>query len=176
MKKETIHNIKDSGFKTPDNYFESFETQLLERISEKEMINTSGDSGFTVPKGYFDSVENNVLKQLTCAELVSVTKPETHVIALKSRRTFYYVAGIAASFVLLISLVFNTNDDKLSIDTIDTASIESYLYQEDYSNEDLASLFKTDDISETNFIDVNITDDTLNEYLEHIDTEDLILD
>jgi len=168
MKKENIHNITSSGFETPKDYFESFEDQLLERLNEKEVIKASETSGFKVPIDYFDSVESNVIEKLD-------TKPETPVIALKSRRTFYYVAGIAASFALIFSLVFN-NTDNLSIDAIETASIESYLYQEDYTNDDLAALFKSDEISETNFIDINVSDDTLNEYFETIDTEDLILD
>lgn len=169
MKKENRHNIKDSGFKTPDNYFESLDAQILERISEKEIVSATEDSGFNVPNEYFDSVEAKILEKLK-------TKHETPVIALKSKRTLYYVAGIAASFALLFSLVFNTNDNQLSIDALDTASIESYLYQEDYSNDDFASLLITDDISEMDFIDVNLSDDTLNDYLEHIDTEDLMLD
>lgn len=169
MKKEKLHNITSSGFKTPDHYFESFEEKLLESLDEKKIIKAKETSGFTVPTNYFDSIEHNVLEKLQA-------KPETPVIALKSRRTFYYVAGIAASLVLLFSLVFTSNNKTLSIDGIDTASIENYLYQEDYSNEDLASLFKSDDISETDFIDVNISDETLNEYLENVATEDLILE
>ena len=87
----------------------------------------------------------------------------------------YYVAGIAASFVLLLSLFYN-NEDKININAIDTASIENYLFQEDYTNDDLATLFITDNISEADFIDITISDDTLNEYLENVDTEDFILD
>ena len=168
MKKENIHNIKSSGFKTPDNYFESIDDQILERLNDIEMISAPETSSFVVPKNYFDSVETTILQKIE-------SKPETPVIALKSRRTFYYVAGIAASFVLLVSLFFNT-DDKININTIDTASIENYLFQEDYSNDDLATLFITDNISEADFIDITISDDTLNEYLENADTEDFILD
>ncbi|WP_282031784.1 hypothetical protein [Winogradskyella eximia] len=168
MKKENIHNIKSSGFKTPDNYFESIDDQILERLNDKEIISASETTGFMVPKDYFDSVETTILEKLE-------SQPETPVIALKSRRTLYYVAGIAASFVLLLSLFFN-NEDKININAIDTASIENYLFQEDYTNDDLATLFITDNISEADFIDITISDDTLNEYLENADTEDFILD
>ena len=168
MKKENIHNIKSSGFKTPDNYFESINDQILERLNDKEIISASETTGFMVPKDYFDSVETTILEKLE-------SQPETPVIALKSRRILYYVAGIAASFVLLLSLFFN-NEDKININAIDTASIENYLFQEDYTNDDLATLFITDNISEADFIDITISDDTLNEYLENVDTEDLILD
>lgn len=168
MKKKNIHNITDSGFKTPDGYFDTFENQFLERLDKKEMVNTSETSGFKVPKDYFESVETSILNQVEA-------KTETPVISLKQKRSFYYVAGIAASFVLLFSLFIN-NEDKININTIDTDSIENYLYQEAYSNDDFASLFKSDEISETDFIDLNVSDETINEFLEHVDTEDFILE
>ena len=169
MKKENIHNITSSGFKTPANYFESLDAQILERLADKEMISGIDNPGFTVPKDYFDSVESMVFEKLTA-------QPEQPVITLKPRRTFYYVAGIAASLVLLVSLVFNNTNDSLSINTIDTASIENYLYQEDYSYDDLANLLQTDYMSETDFIDINISDDYIDQYIDNIDPEDLNLD
>ncbi len=33
MKKENLHNIKQSGFKTPDNYFNTIEDQIMSQIS-----------------------------------------------------------------------------------------------------------------------------------------------
>lgn len=169
MKKENKHNITSFGFKTPDNYFESLDNQILDRLNDKELISATDTNGFTVPKNYFESVESNVFNKLQ-------TQPKKPVFTLQSRSTFYYVAGIAASLVLLVSLAFNNTNDKLNINSIDTASIENYIFQEDYTNDDLATLFRTDDISETDFIDVNITDDYIDQYLENIDTEDLILD
>ncbi|EPR72178.1 hypothetical protein ADIWIN_3017 [Winogradskyella psychrotolerans RS-3] len=167
MKNNNLHNVKSSGFKTPNNYFESFETDLFERLNEKEYLKSSETSGFTVPKDYFESVENTILEKLND----SSKKP---VIVLKPRSTFYYVAGIAASFAILFGLVFN--NDSISFENIDTALIENYLYQEEYSNDDFASLFKTSDISEIDFIDINVSDETLNQYFENIEPEDLIFD
>ncbi|WP_179352516.1 hypothetical protein [Winogradskyella vidalii] len=168
MKEEKIHNIKNSGFKTPDNYFDSFENQLLERLNENKMISATQASGFNVPEDYFESVETSILKQLE-------PKPESPVISLKPKRKFYYVAGIAASIVLLFSLFIN-QENQININTIETDSIENYLYQEAYSNDDFASLFQDDEISETDFIDLNVSDETLNEFLENVETEDFILD
>ena len=167
MKNNKLHIIKKTGFKTPDNYFELFEAKLKEELVEKETIQNIESTGYSVPKDYFDIVEENIL-----VKIINDNKP---VAKLKSRNTFYYFSGIAASFILLFSLVFNTKNT-ISIDTIETVAIESYLYQEDYSNDDLASLFKSDEISYTDFIDVNMSEETLNEYLDTIDTEDFILD
>ncbi|SDH26261.1 hypothetical protein [Winogradskyella thalassocola] len=167
MKKNNLHNVTSSGFKTPDNYFESFEANLFERLNEKEVIKASETSGFTVPENYFDAVEHTILEKLQ-------DKPEKPVIRLKPKSTFYYFSGIAASIVLLFSLVFN--NDNITIDNLETEILESYLFQEDYSNDDLATLLKSDDISVTDFIDINISDETLDQYFENIETEDLIFE
>ncbi|WP_458625892.1 hypothetical protein [Winogradskyella sp. PC D3.3] len=76
--------------------------------------------------------------------------------------------------MLLFSLGFN--NDNITIDTLDTEILESYLYQEDYTNDDFASLFKFDDISVIDFIDINVSDEALNHYFEKIETEDLIFE
>lgn len=168
MEKNKLHTIKSTGFKTPDAYFDAFETDFFERLNEKTPISGIENTGFTVPKAYFDTIEPNVLNHLN-------TEPETPVISLIKKRTLYYVAGFAASFVLLFSLVFNANKS-VTIDKVDTSSIEYYLFQEEYSNDDLASLFTDTEISETDFIDITVSDETLNQYLEEIDTEDLLIE
>ncbi|WP_179334479.1 hypothetical protein [Winogradskyella costae] len=167
MKNNNLHTVKSSGFKTPKNYFESFETDFFERLDEKKAMKTSEASGFIIPENYFDVVEETIIEKLQ-------PKSEKRVISLKQKNTFYYFAGIAASIVLLFSLVFN--NDNITIDNLETEILESYLYQEDYTNEDYASLFKSDDISVTDFIDINISDEELDHYFENVETEDLIFE
>lgn len=167
MKKEKLHNVTTTGFKTPEHYFDTFEEKLQKCINNDTGFDAIETPGFTVPKNYFNSVERNILETIE-------TKAEKPVFQLKPKSTFYYFAGIAASFVLLFSLVFNNKE--ITINSIETTSIENYLYQEEYSNEELASLFNTDDISESDFIDVTISDETLNDYFESLDTEDFISD
>lgn len=168
MKKDKLHTIKFTGFKTPEDYFESFDAKLQKRLAKNETIEGIKSHGYSIPKDYFETFDSRVLDQL-------IQTDDKPVIALKPRRRLYYITGIAASFALLFSLVFNQKN-KLNINTIDTVSIETYLSQEEYSNDELASLFKTNEISETDFIDVNISEDTINEYFESADTEDFILD
>ena len=97
MKKNKLHNVKSTGFKTPDQYFESFEDNLFERLNNKESIEGIETSGYTVPKDYFNTVEEKILSKLNTAE-----KP---VISLNSRNTFYSIAGIAASLILLMAVI-----------------------------------------------------------------------
>ncbi|GGW66771.1 hypothetical protein DFQ11_103167 [Winogradskyella epiphytica] len=170
MKKENLNNITSPGFKTPDQYFESFEDKLFARLYKKVSMHGVESSGYTVPKDYFNSVEEAVFNK---------TKTEDRpVIQLKQKKILYYVAGIAASLVLFFSLFFNQSNEfsMASLDSIDTSSIESYLYQEEYSTDELATLFKSGDMSVSDFIDVTITEETINNYLDNLDTEDLILD
>jgi Zn-finger domain-containing protein len=167
MKNNKLHNIKSSGFKTPDNYFESFEDRLQERLNDSEVINVKSP-GFTLPNNYFETFENKLVDKLK-------KENDKPVITLVPKRKLYYIAGIAASLALLLSLIFNTQNE-FSIDSIDTIALENFLDQEDYTNEELASLFKANEISETDFINVNISDDILNQFLENIDTEDLIIE
>ena len=101
MKKEKLHIIKSPGFKTPKDYFESFDDKLMQHLNGKEIIEGIKVTGFKVPDTYFNSVENTILNKIE-------KEDKTPVIELKSRTPFYYVASIAASLLLLFALFFNT--------------------------------------------------------------------
>lgn len=171
MKEDKLHANKTTGYKTPKHYFNAFNDNLFERLTAQKTKKTVETSGYKVPKDYFNTIDNAIFSKLN-------TKVNTSVISLKSRKTFYYITGIAASFTLLFSVFINTKEVKstLSLNTINTVAIERYLQLEDYTNDDLATLFNANEISETDFIDLTISDETLNQYIESIDTEDFILD
>ncbi|WP_458625893.1 hypothetical protein [Winogradskyella sp. PC D3.3] len=38
MKNTNLHNIESSGFKTPNDYFESFEADFFEHLKEKKPL------------------------------------------------------------------------------------------------------------------------------------------
>lgn len=166
MKNEKLHNIKSNGFKTPNNYFESFEDKLFERLNEKETIEGINDTGYKTPNGYFNTIEDKIVSQLNVDK-----KP---LIRLKSRTTFYYIVGIAASFVLFFSLFFN-NSRNISFDDLETVIIESYLYQEEYSDDELALLFNNDELSITDFTDYSLSKEMIDQFIEDLDIEELIL-
>jgi len=54
MKKENLNNTKQSGFKTPNNYFNTIEDQIMSQISLEKI---DKNSGFKVPDNYFDTIE-----------------------------------------------------------------------------------------------------------------------
>ncbi|MHA7057613.1 hypothetical protein ACWGOQ_0010370 [Aquimarina sp. M1] len=67
MKKNNLHTNK-GGFKIPENYFETFEKNLFEKISlEDDEISLLPDKvslGLKEPDGYFDAFENRLMKKL----------------------------------------------------------------------------------------------------------------
>lgn len=156
MKKENLNNIKQTGFKTPDNYFNTIEDQIMSQISLEEI---GKDSGFKTPDNYFDTIEDNIL---------SKTK-ETKIIKLFNKKTIITVASIAAMFVLFFNL--NPFKTQVTFDNLDTNTVETYILNEVELN-DISNLIETDQLSQTDFIDYNGI--SIDNYLDDIDLEDFL--
>ena len=156
MKKENLNNIKQSGFKTPDNYFNTIEDQIMSQISLEEI---GKDSGFKTPDNYFDTIEDNIL---------SKTK-ETKIFKLFNKKTIVTVASIAAMFVLFFNL--NPFKTQVTFDNLDTETVEAYILNEVELN-DISNLIETDQLSQTDFIDYNGI--SIDNYLDDIDLEDFL--
>lgn len=165
MKKNKLHNVKSTGFKTPDNYFESFEDKLFQRLTHKELINDIEESGYTVPKDYFDSVEDNVFSRLR--------SDDSPVISLKSRKPFYYIAGMAASLLLLFAVfIYSESSEYISAEVV-----EAYLENRDLSTYELAELLSDSDLLDEDFtfIETPYEEDNLESYLlEHTNIETIL--
>lgn len=166
MKKNKLNNIKATGFKTPENYFESFEAKLLDRIVDKQKLEGLSKTGFTVPNEYFKTVEDSILDKIN-------TRDNTPVISLTSRKSFYYIASIAASLMLLFAIYINTNNkEELSIEMV-----ENYFEDTEISSYELAQLMSETDFLEDNFtiIESTFNEDNLETYLlENSDIESFI--
>tara|TARA_Y100000815_G_scaffold187849_1_gene171474 strand:+ start:434 stop:934 length:501 start_codon:yes stop_codon:yes gene_type:complete len=165
MKKDKLHNIKSTGFKTPDNYFEDFENTFFENLESKTAIKDIEDDGFTVPKDYFNTVENDILDKIKNED-----KP---VFSLKTRKTFFYVAGIAASLILLVAIFLNNNaEEEILVDMV-----ESYLENRSLNSYELAQLLYDAEILEEDFtiIDSYYEEENLESYLlENSDIENIL--
>ena len=162
MKKDKLHNIKSTGFKTPDDYFEAFEDKIFERLHNEKSIEGIEDSGHTVPKDYFDTVEDKVLNNINTED-----KP---IVKLKTRKTFYYIAGVAASLMLLFAVFINNNNtEELSVEMV-----ENYLENRDLDSYELAQLLSDEDLLEDDFTIATTPykEDNLESYLiENTDIE-----
>ena len=165
MKKEKLHKNNKTGFKTPENYFESFEASINDRLNIEDKLQGLKDPGFSVPKDYFKNLDQNILEQL---------QPKTKVVKLNTRKRFYYVASIAASLLLLIAIFTPKNTtSELSI-----AMVEDYFETQNLDSYELAQLLEDTDFLAEDFkiTEANYNENNLESYLlDHADLE-LIID
>lgn len=166
MKNKKLEHIKTTGFKTPKNYFEGLDDSILNQAKLSSKIDTNG---FKAPGSYFENLDVKLLDAVK-------TQPETKVIKLFNWKKAASVAAIAACMVLAFNLFFGS-EDQISFDDLELTSIESYISEEDFTNEDFASLVTNDDISIYDFSELSITENTLENYIiENTTVEDLITD
>ncbi|RIA10137.1 hypothetical protein OE09_1990 [Flavobacteriaceae bacterium MAR_2010_72] len=167
MKKKDLHTIKSSGFKMPENYLESFDERILKTLETPTSISKVKETGFKVPKNYFEALDDQLIPKLA-------TKDQTKVISLISWKKALYSSAIAASIVLMVAL-FNTYNDQPTFGDLEISNIEDYISDEDFSNEDFASLFSEDNLTLNAFMDSNLEDSNIEEYLlNNSSLEDLI--
>lgn len=160
-------NKNISGFKTPENYFESFEERLYSKLSEE---NFPKSAGFKTPDGYFDNLEEQILKTVIASE-----KP-AKVIQLFPKKYFGYAAAIAASLIIGFT-VFNTNSDNSSLDSLQLAAIDTYIEDGNLNLDiyDLTTFINDEDITDLKLEDHQFSETTLENYiLENVDEETLI--
>nr|WP_321233163.1 hypothetical protein [uncultured Psychroserpens sp.] len=166
MTQKKLDNNITSGFKTPKDYFSKVEEQIL---NEVKVIDKAEHSGFEVPESYFEKVESNILDTIALEN-------NTKVVSLISWKKVTYTTAIAACLVLMFNVFFNTSE-KVTFESIEITSIENYIETEDYTAYELASLLTEDELNKDNFIDTEISETTLEDYLlDHVEVEDLILE
>ena len=164
MKKDKLHNINSTGFKTPEHYFDTFEDRLFDRIEQEDTVKGIEETGFKVPDGYFDQLDESIIGKLNTEE--------PPVIKLPSRKTFYYVAGIAASLMLMLAIYINSTKDEISVEMVET-----YFQDSDLDSYELAELLLDAEILEEDFtvIETEFDEDNLESYLlENTDIESIL--
>ncbi|MCL6294394.1 hypothetical protein [Jejuia spongiicola] len=169
MKKINLHNIKTSGHKTPEKYFESFDDRLFSKLRDGNELDTIKSAGFKVPNDYFETVNDKILSKLE-------NKNEAKVIPLFSLKKVAYVSAIAASLVLMFNVVFNT-PEKVTYESLEIASIENYLVEEDFTSYEFASLLTEDELNSEVFTNTDISEESLEDYLlDNANIEDLLIE
>ena len=164
MKKQKLENIKQSGFKVPKNYFESFDDLLLNELKLKEACK---NHGFKVPNNYFNSVENNILNTIKETENPKVIK-------LITWQKLSYIAAVAASLIIMFNVIVDKGT--FDINNIETASIENYILNEELDTNDMATLFNEVDISAMSLTNNNISSETLETYvLDNLEIDELLI-
>ena len=165
MKRKNLKDIQDSGFKVPKDYFENFDNSIMSHANLNEKVS---DSGFSVPDDYFDAVEENILNSIS-------SKESTKVISLINRKSIIYISSIAAALVLLFNLI-NRNPG-VDIDSIETASIESYLSSEDFNSDELAALFDDTEFLDDSFNSISFSEEAVEDYVnDNLELNDLYIE
>lgn len=169
MKNKNLHNIKKSGFKTPQNYFEELDDTIFSKLVESNISENIHRGVFKVPTDYFETVESNILNAVDKSD-------STKVVSLFSWKKVAYLSGIAASILLVMNIFFR-DTNPVSFGDLETASIENYLLNEDLNAYDIAPYLGTTDLDSEDFVDTNVNASAIEDYLlQNSDFEHLITD
>lgn len=167
MKNELKH-IKNTGHTIPDGYFNAIEDHVMNQLHIESKFDKNQNAGFKVPDVYFDSFEDRLF------DTINTTQKQPKVITLK-RSKFYYVPGVAASIVLLISIFMPKQD--VSFETLDQDLVDSYVEEHYLNTEDFAALLSESEIDAYTNTKNNLSDDHLEDYFfENSSLEDLLIE
>lgn len=164
MNKKLKHSIdflnqkvgKNTGFSTPENYFQEVEENLS---SISFITSLPKERTFTTPDNYFERVNDSILEKLAPKK-----NKDVKIISLKERFLQYIPMAAAASVLLFIGINYFSTQ-KTTFDDITITDIESWFengYGETYT-EELATAINTSDIEDDLF--ASISDESLENYL-----------
>ena len=165
MNTNKLHTIKSAGFKVPKDYFNLLEDAILNDLKLKEIAPVPG---YKIPDNYFDSLEDKIIT-------ATLKNKEVKVIKLFYWKKVAYSVAIAASLILMFNLFFN-DTKKITINSIETASIENYIIDEDIETNEIASLFTNEDLSGVHLINDGYGSQTIENYVfDNLEIEDIII-
>lgn len=169
MKKSKLDHIRETGLKTPDAYFDTFDARLVDKITAQKKMASGIDHGLKVPEAYFETFEQNLQKRLSPTKTPNLK-------SLAVWKSAAVISAIAASLLIMFA-IYNTSPGKVTINQIETASIEDYLNNENLNADDIASFLTGDDLELDNFVKNTLTDESLENYLlNNASIEDLIIE
>ncbi len=158
------------GFTTPNNYFESFEEHLSAKLSSDSLPEKTG---FKVPDDYFEQLEESIIQRVEALD----EKPKAR--SLFTARYFTYAASIAASVVLIVSIMNSNSSPVGSIDDIEITSISEYIDDGniDIDTYDVVALLQEDEIVTMDTENQFFSEESLEEYLlETLDESTLLIE
>lgn len=163
--KEKKHN---TGLNVPDGYFDNFEDRMMLKVMEESLPKSNG---FKVPEGYFEQFE-------VSAQLTNELTPQPAVISIFRKKTLLYISGVAASLLLIISLI-NTKDDNLSMDSLSAESVEAYINGDiaDIDTYDVMAMLNEEDLESISLSSEIVSEENLEAYLiENLDETSLLIE
>jgi hypothetical protein len=158
---------KNTGFCTPQNYFNNLEDVINVKLYEEKF---PVKNGFKAPDTYFNNIEDRFLSTIL------VSKKETKVIYFKDKILKMIPYAAAASIVLFISLnsfVFTT-DEELTINSLTDTEIEYWLDSNTLNTNDISIVLEDELLKENDFYFTTIKDETIEDYINSIDSTTLL--
>ena len=174
MKENRLPYNRKSGFQIPQDYLEDLEERLMSKVGSLE----SGSSplektarAFRVPENYFVGLEDRVMENINKQQ-----KKEPKVISLFRKEAFYYVAGIAAVLLAIVTNISPPQTSPQSLENLDMLSLETYLEETiDYSDPEMPSLITEEMYFATSAQTSNIDQEAVMQYLhENLEEPSLI--
>lgn len=152
-----MNKNKSNPFKIPEGYFDSFQENIMDKLSKKESI-LPKETAFKVPDGYFDVLSEKLMERLEDETKVVPLYPVKKVIAL--------VASIAAVGVLLFGINWNKSTS-VSFDDLANADIEAYFENNelDLTSYEIAEVIPVADTELSDILNSSIEDEQLLDYL-----------
>jgi len=158
------------GFKTPKDYFETFDERLFNKMNEEEF---PLEQGFIVPDGYFKELEGSILQK------VSVSESQTKVIPLFKRQTLLIVASVAACVAILFSVVKINIDVPFDFEAIELSNIDGYIDDGnlELNSYELMAMLEDDEVTNISTENDFILEENLEEYLlDNINDNTLLIE
>ena len=119
MKSIKIHKISRSGFRVPDQYFESF--KVNEQLDNYSTLN---DTGFLVPENYFNNFDRRS------------TDKKTKISSFSTKKYVYVAASLLIFILFKLVLISDSNDDYL----------ENYVINENIDSYDISNLLSQEEL------------------------------
>jgi hypothetical protein len=157
-----------SGLHLPEGYFNNFEDRMLLKVMEDSLPKSNG---FKTPDGYFRQVEDRIVSLVSENE-----KPK--IIPLYRNKTLLYVSGIAASLLVIISLVNGLQSDP-AFEDLSATAIEEYIDEGvmDIDSYDVMALLEEEEIDDITIPSEVISEESIENYLiENIDETSLLIE
>ncbi len=148
---------KNNPFKTPEGYFDSFQENLMDKVSKKESV-VPKETAFKVPEAYFDTFHVQLMERLESETRVVPLYPVKKVIAL--------VASIAAIVVLFFGLNWNETT-VVSFGDLANTDIEAYFENNelDLTTYEIAEVLPVSNTELSDILNSPIEDEQLLDYL-----------
>ncbi|WP_417886811.1 hypothetical protein [Zunongwangia sp.] len=165
MKNKKIPYHSNSGFKTPTDYFDKLEENLVDTLftstKNESLQKIPKESGFKVPKSYFDELETKLLAE-------NITKKSSKVIRPNFNRKKWYAAmAVAAIALIIITINPFKKQDPTSWDDVELSAMEQYIEKGfiDLSKTDFSTLSKDAYLVEESSFN-NMNPDAVVDYLD----------